>query len=69
MLLSPFIKPGTVADTPFNHYSLLKTVEEIFGLDYLGYAAQPGLLGFFGCVSSDVAAKTEDQFDFCKAGR
>ncbi|MGO9673417.1 MAG: alkaline phosphatase family protein [Methylocella sp.] len=69
VLLSPFIKPGTVADTPFNHYSLLKTVEEIFGLDYLGYAAQPGLLGFFGCVSSDVAAKTEDQFDFCKAGR
>lgn len=29
--------------TPFNHYSLLKTMEDIFGLDHLGYAAQLGL--------------------------
>ncbi len=68
VLLSPFIKPGSVANTPFNHYSLLKTIEEIFGLDYLGYAAQPGLLGFFGCVSSDVATDA-DQFASCAAGR
>lgn len=67
VLLSPFIKPGAVANTPFNHYSLLKTLEEIFGLDYLGYAAQPGLLSFFFCVSSDVAANTEDQFARCKS--
>jgi hypothetical protein len=68
VLLSPFIKPGTVANTPFNHYSLLKTIEDIFGLDYLGFAGQPGLLGFFGCVSSDVAANTGNQFAACKKG-
>ncbi len=43
VLLSPFIKPGTISDTPYNHYSLLRTIEDIFGLDHLGYAAQEGL--------------------------
>jgi len=66
VLLSPFIKPGTVANTPFNHYSLLKTIEDIFNLDYLGLAAQPGLISFFGCASSDVAAHTGDQFKVCR---
>lgn len=56
VLLSPFLKPGTVSTTFFNHYSMLKTVEDIFGLrEHLGYAGQQGLLGFFDCVSSDVA--------------
>jgi phosphatidylinositol-3-phosphatase len=64
--LSPFITPGTVAQTPFNHYSLLKTVEDIFGLDHLGYAAQPGLISFFGCASSDLATTTGGQFAQCK---
>jgi len=68
VLLSPFIKPGTVSNTPFNHYSLLKTIEDIFGLDHLGYAGQPGLLGFFGCVSSDVVARTGGQFAECNRG-
>ncbi len=43
LLLSPFIEPGTVSDTPYNHYSLLRSVEEIFGLAPLGYAADPAL--------------------------
>jgi hypothetical protein len=30
---------GYVNDTPFNHYSLLATVEQVFGLGYLGNAA------------------------------
>jgi phosphatidylinositol-3-phosphatase len=46
VLLSPFIKPGTVSDTPYNHYSLLRTFEDIFGLEHLGYAAQSGLPAF-----------------------
>ena len=50
--------PGTVANTPFNHFSLLKTLEDIFDADeYLGYAGQPGLLGFFGAVKSDIQAR------------
>jgi phospholipase C len=66
VLLSPLIKPGTIANTPFNHYSLLKTLEDIFGLEHVGYAAQPGLLGFFRCVSSDVAITSDGQFATCK---
>ncbi len=65
VLLSPFLKPGTVSDTPFNHYSFLKTLEEIFDVGYLGYAGQPGLLSFFGCVSSDIPTGTGDQFASC----
>ena len=38
VLLSPFIKPGTVSTTNYNHYSLLRTVEDIFGVSYLGYS-------------------------------
>ena len=65
VLLSPFIKAGTVSNTPFNHYSFLKTLEEIFDVGYLGYAGQPGLVSFFGCVSSDIATRTDDQFKTC----
>lgn len=46
VLLSPLIEPGTVNDTPYNHYALLKSIEDIFGLDYLGYAGQSGLQAF-----------------------
>jgi phospholipase C len=60
VLLSPFLKPGTVSNTFFNHYSLLKTIEDIFDIrDHLGYASQQGLLGFFDCVSSDVATRRD----------
>jgi phosphatidylinositol-3-phosphatase len=38
VLLSPFIKPGTVSKTPYNHYSTLASVEKIFGLPLLGEA-------------------------------
>jgi hypothetical protein len=46
ILLSPFIRPGTVVDVPINHYGMLKSVEDIFGLPYLGYAADPTLNTF-----------------------
>ena len=35
-----FIKPGTVSTTPYNHYSTLRLVEDLFGLEHLGYAGQ-----------------------------
>ena len=38
VVLSPFIKPGTVSSSPYNHYSALRSVEQWFGLPYLGYA-------------------------------
>lgn len=46
VLVSPFVKPGTVSDVPYNHYSLLRSLEDIFHLKHLGYAAQQGLVGF-----------------------
>jgi hypothetical protein len=46
VLLSPFIAPGTVSDVPYNHYSLLRSVEDIFALPHLGYAAVTGLRPF-----------------------
>jgi hypothetical protein len=61
VLLSPLLKAGTVSYTGFNHYSLLKTIEDIFDTDeYLGYAGQPGLVGFFGCTRSDIAAAGDE---------
>jgi len=46
VLISPFIRPGTVSNVPYNHYSMLKSLEDIFGLRPLGYAAQPALASF-----------------------
>jgi hypothetical protein len=45
-MVSPFIEPGTVSEVPYNHYALLRSVEDIFNLPHLGYAGQPGLQAF-----------------------
>lgn len=39
VLLSPFIKPGTVSTTPYNHYSSLASWESLLGLGRLADAA------------------------------
>jgi hypothetical protein len=46
VLLSPLIAPGRVSDVPYNHYSLLRSIEDMFGLEHLGYAGQAGLKPF-----------------------
>ena len=46
LLLSPFVEAGTTSETYFNHFSLLATVEELFGLERIGYAAEPAITGF-----------------------
>jgi phospholipase C len=46
LLMAPSIRPGTVSDVAYNHYSLLRWTEDNFGLDHLGYAAAPGLATF-----------------------
>jgi hypothetical protein len=47
LVLSPqFVAPGTLSDTPYNHYSLLASIEDLFGLPHLGYADAPGLPRF-----------------------
>ncbi|HKT30804.1 alkaline phosphatase family protein [Dyella sp.] len=46
VLLSPYIAPGTQPETEYNHYSLLRTLEDIFSLSHLGYAQDNGLRTF-----------------------
>jgi hypothetical protein len=53
-VLSPFIKPGTVSAVPYNHYSMLRTIEDIFGLSHLGNAGDLELVPFGTDVFSGV---------------
>lgn len=39
VLVSPQAKSGFLDDTPYTHYSILKTIAEAWGLAYLGQAA------------------------------
>jgi phosphatidylinositol-3-phosphatase len=50
VLVSPFITPDTTTDTPYNHFAVLCSMEDVFSLEHLGYAAQPGLQ----CFGNDV---------------
>jgi hypothetical protein len=54
VLISPFIKAGTTSATPYNHYAMLCSMENIFGLARLGYAGEPGL----ACFGPDVYTNT-----------
>ncbi|GAC1387472.1 MAG: phosphatidylinositol-3-phosphatase [Pseudarthrobacter sp.] len=37
--VSRWIRPGSYNDTPYNHSGLLASMEDLFGLSHLGYAA------------------------------
>ncbi|MFN2538176.1 MAG: alkaline phosphatase family protein, partial [Mycobacteriales bacterium] len=64
-----FVRPGTVSDVPYNHYSLLRSLEDLYrigatttipgsdGRGHLGYAGAAGLVPF-GKDVYDVAAAT-----------
>ncbi len=38
LLLSPFVKGGVISQEQYDHFSLLRTIEDLFGLKHLGYA-------------------------------
>ena len=47
LLLSRFVKAGSASNVPYNHYSLLRTLEDMFGLpQHLGYAADNPASGY-----------------------
>lgn len=47
LLLSKYVAPGTVNESGYyNHFSLLLSLEQLFGLPPLGYAAEPALTAF-----------------------
>jgi hypothetical protein len=46
LVISRWTKPNTWSTTPYNHYSLLASLEDVYGLPYLGYAQTAGLNRF-----------------------
>ncbi len=58
VLSKNYVKPGTVSDVPYNHYSFLRSMEDVFrigatptipgsdGAGHLGYAGMAGLAPF-----------------------
>ncbi len=46
VVLSPLVKAGSVNDIGYNHYSMLRSIEDLFGLQHLGYAQPAGLKTF-----------------------
>lgn len=49
VVLSPAVRhPGGHSTVPYNHYSLLRTVESVFGLRCLGHACDPEIHPFGG---------------------
>jgi phosphatidylinositol-3-phosphatase len=47
LLLSPFVKPGSTSDAGYNHYALLRSIEDIFHLDHIGYAKDDRKTNYF----------------------
>lgn len=46
VLVSRYIAEGTVSEAEYNHYSMLRSVEDFFKLKHLGFAGQEGLKSF-----------------------
>jgi hypothetical protein len=55
VLLSQYIQPGSTNPTEYNHYSLLRSMEDLFGLPHLAFAAQDGLKPFGSDVFNAIA--------------
>lgn len=58
VMLSPFIKAGTVTQTAYNHYSMLGSIEDLFGLPHLGYAQLPGETDFGSDIFTNYNSST-----------
>jgi phosphatidylinositol-3-phosphatase len=51
LLISKYVKPGTLnVSGEYNHFALLRSIENLFGLQPLGYAGATGLLTFDSSV-------------------
>jgi hypothetical protein len=46
LLLSPYVQGGTNSQEQYNHFSLLRTIEDLFGLTHLGYAGLSAVKSF-----------------------
>ena len=65
VFISRFIKPGSISDQPYNHYSWLRSMEDLYGFTaggtdghgHLGYAAMDGLRPFGPDVYNNVGGQ------------
>lgn len=62
LLISPYVEPGTVNEAYYNHYSLLRSIEEVLELPTLGYAAEPALTGFDNTVYGLAPTAAEEEW-------
>lgn len=58
VVLSPYVRAGSTSPQTYNHYSFLRSAEDLFALDHLGYAGQDGLKPFGDDVYSNAAGTT-----------
>ena len=59
LLISPYVKAGSVNETGYyNHFTLLRSIEELFALQPLGYAANPALSPFESTVYNNAESST-----------
>ena len=59
VLVSNYIKPGTVSTTPYNHYFTLRSIEDYFGLSHLGFSGYPGTYDFGSDVYGSTIARQQ----------
>jgi hypothetical protein len=65
LLLSPFVKPGSTSDTQYNHYSLLRSVEDIFQIrEHLGYAEDDPRTGYVLDTIGNDKAVFEHEYEY-----
>jgi hypothetical protein len=57
VLLSPFIKAASSTSTAYNHYSMLGSIEDLFGLSRIGYATGAQAFGSDVYTNPPVAPK------------
>jgi hypothetical protein len=83
VVLGRCVRPGATTDTPYNHYSMLRSLEDVFGITaggadgkgHLGYAGATGLVPFgrdvfSGCTpASGPDSKADDTGSGARAPR
>ena len=50
----PGAREGATSDRPYSHYSLLRTIEDLFGLDHLGHAADLDVSSMSDLLTADL---------------
>jgi hypothetical protein len=56
LLISPYVKPGSVSEVYYDHFSLLLSIEELFSVKRLGYTMNPALVSFGRPIYNGAAA-------------